>query len=304
MSDFADDEDFGELGNLDNRPVWSHDQAAGLRNLFKVKQSTGIAFMSTAADVGKTRLVARIGLALASPQSSTLLIDELGTDLFSVLGTGFRFDLVKALNGDLSLEQVLVSGGEHLKLLPAAKAVAQFALQENEGRRRLGQILAPTWRNQSFVLVDAQVMPSAGHPLSILSRAVNYVVLVVMGGVPAMTSSFQLVKRLAATMPNTQIQVIVSRCRSEDDALTVYANLAAATAQHLGVEIHWLGWLPADTSWRGATVSAHGCGLADQACETMASALRRMVSGQQGGELGLSSLGMESELGGFSAGLG
>lgn len=265
----------------EGRPVWLQDQAAGLRRLFKARPSPAIAFVSAVPGIGTTRALARVGLALSAMRHRVLLVDEHGLDVFGALGTGFRFDLYKALNGNVSLEQVLVSVNDHLKLLPAARSVPLLANDEVEGRRKLASVLGPTWRAQSLILMDARVSEN-GHPLSVLCRAASHVIVVVAGGA-ATTASYVLIRRLAAAMPTVRLHVLVSKVRGDEEAVAAFSSLADVAYQHLGVRLNWLGWVPMDPSWRDGVVLSMISGAADSACENLAHSLKQLAGlGEQG----------------------
>lgn len=265
------------------RPVWHQDQAAGLRRLFKPRRGMAMAFVSAMPGVGTTRCVARLGLALSAGERPVLLVDERGGErnLTAAFGTGFRFDLAKVLRGDASLAQALVPATGKVAVLSAVRAVEDLGANEAQGRRQLAATLGATWRGQSYVLSDAR-LEEAGHPLSVLSRAVSHVVLVVGSGTAAVTSSYLLVKRLAAAMPAARLLVLGSRMRGEDESRGIFENLAAVAREHLGVELTWLGWVPQDPGWRSGTISPLGAGPADLACERVALALRTMTEGKEG----------------------
>ena len=257
--------------------VWSHDQAAGLRRLFKSRTSLTVAFVAGMPGVGTTRFLAQTALQLAAQDQQVLLVDEQGgsRNATAALGVGYRFDLAQALAGDLTVDQVLVPVTDKLKVLPAAKAVRLLRQNEASGRQELAARLGTTWRSQNFVLVDAG-MEEGAQPLSLLGRTAGHIVLVVGTGTTAVTASYLLVKRLAAAYPTARLSIVVSRARSEEEARGIAANLQLVARQHLGLELGWLGWVPQDPGWRegGAGFAASPAVLA---CTHLAQSLLQLA---------------------------
>lgn len=258
--------------------IWSQDQAAGLRRLFKSRSSLTVAFVAGMPGVGTTRFLAETAVQLAARDQDVLLVDEQGGNgnATAALRVGYRFDLGQALVGDVTVDQVLVPVRDKLKVLPAAKAVRMLRQNETSGRQKLATHLAPIWRKQNFVLVDAG-LEEGGQPLSLLSRTASHIVLVVGPGTTAVTASYLLVKRLAAAYPVARLSIAVSRARNEEEARGIASNLQAVARQHLGLELGWLGWVPLDAGWRDG-----GVGLATspavQACGRLAQALLQFAS--------------------------
>ncbi len=258
--------------------VWSQDQAAGLRRLFKSHSSLTVAFVAGMPGVGTTRFLAETAVQLAARDQDVLLVDEQGGtgNCTAALGVGYRFDLGQALDGDLTVEQVLVPIRDKLKVLPAAKAVRMLRQNEVSGRQKLAARLAATWRKQNFVLVDAG-LEEGGQPLSLLSRTASHIVLVVGPGTTAVTASYLLVKRLAVAYPAARLLIAVSRARNEEEARGIATNLQAVARQHLGLDLGWFGWVPQDASWRDGG-AAFTTSPAVQACANLAQTLLQFAS--------------------------
>ena len=257
--------------------VWSQDQAAGLRRLFKSRSSLTVAFVAGMPGVGTTRFLAQTALQLAAQDQQVLLVDEHGgsRNATAALGVGYRFDLAQALTGDLTVDQVFVPVTDNLKVLPAAKAVRLLRQNEASGRQELAARLGPAWRSQNFVLVDAG-LEEGGQPLSLLSRTAGHIVLVVGSGTTAVTASYLMVKRLAAAYPMARLSIVVSRVRNEEEARGIAANLQLVARQHLGLELGWLGWVPQDASWRDGAPS-FAASPAVQACGRLALSLLKFA---------------------------
>lgn len=282
--------------------LWSQDQAAGLRRFFKPRNSLTVAFVSAMPGAGTTRLLAQTALHLAAQEQQVLLVDEHcgAAGASAALGTNYRFDLAQALTGALPVEQTLVPVVEHLKLLPAAKAVRALQKDEAAGRQELAARLGTTWRSQSFVLIDAGVAET-GQPLSLLSRSAAQVVLVVGSGTTAVTASYLLLKRLAAAYPGLKLAVVVSKVRDEEEARGIYANLKSVASRHVGLELGFMGWVPMDGHWRGALVAMPQSGAAVQACSGLAQGLLNMAAPASGAAAKSTARTSATQLGGAPA---
>lgn len=263
-------------------PVWSQDQAAGLRNLFRPQGCVPVAFASGMPGLGCTRIVAQIAVALAARGETTLVLDEQGGDgnVAAHFGLGYRFDLAQAMSGDVALAKVLVPVTEQLNMASAVRAGRFMRQNACLPSQHMAAVLAQLRKDYRYLLVDAS--PGEGaHPLTTLGQWVGQMVLVVAEGTAALTSSFGVMKRFAAAVPHARLKLLVSRSRTEEEARAVFGRLQNVARQHLGLEVDYLGWVPFDIRWReSSSVEFPTQGAAARSCEEIAAGLAQWVTAE------------------------
>lgn len=267
-----------------NGVVWAQDQAAGLRNLFRPRPTLAVAFAAGQPGLGCTRVVSQVALALATRGEATLMLDEHSHDrnIAATFGVGYRFDLAQALTGDIALSRAMVPVTESLNMLAAVRA-GRF-MRQNAGMpsQHMQATLAQLRKDHRYVLVDS-CQAEGSHPLSPLGQSSAQVVLVVADGATALTGSYAIMKRFAAVLPAGRLQIVVNRCRTQEEAQLVFTRLQGVARQHLGLDLEWLGWVPFDVRWRDSLrVEVPAQSPAAQACDELAASLMRLAEGEPG----------------------
>lgn len=221
-----------------------NDQAAGLRRLLGRRHARVVTTASGSAGVGKTTFVLNLAAAMAHEGDKVLLVDEnagIG-NINDVLGLRARFDLAHALCGDRVLDEVLVEAGAGIQVLPATRLRSDLVRLDRAGHavRGIGQL----GRSADTVLVDT----ATGAMSRFVASAVGVadVVVVVSVGATAITQGYALIKLLARQFGGSGFRVAVMRARSEDEAHTVFDNLARVAAQRLELKLDFLGFVPHD----------------------------------------------------------
>ena len=104
------------------------DQAAGLRRMVNPKPVRVIAVTSGKGGVGKTNVSVNIGVSLAAAGKSVVLLDaDLGLANIDVL-LGLRpvMNLSHVMEGQATLEEIMLEGPEGLKVVPAASGIQKL----------------------------------------------------------------------------------------------------------------------------------------------------------------------------------
>jgi len=176
-----------------------------------------IAVASGKGGVGRTTLVANLGIALASLGKETIIIDgSLTTPDLALL---FKLEksvytLNDALAGDATLADVMHLGPKRVKIVPAAVALEQVRRARPE---RLPELMRQVPKKTDFVLID---VPSGLKRETVSAMRAGREVLLV--ATPEMTSISDAMKaRLIAEFLNlAPIGVVLNRVRREEFELT------------------------------------------------------------------------------------
>ncbi len=176
-----------------------------------------IAIASGKGGVGRTTLVANLGIALASLGKETIIIDgSLTTPDLALL---FKLEksvytLNDALAGDAMLADVIYPGPKRVKIVPAAVALEQVRRARPE---RLPELMRQVPKKTDFVLID---VPSGLKRETVSAMRAGREVLLV--ATPEMTSISDAMKTrlIAELLGLAPIGVVLNRVRREEFELT------------------------------------------------------------------------------------
>ena len=218
----------------------SHDQAAGLRQIFAQPCPQMVAFTSAANHPQRTLLLTEAAIALASQRHRVLLIDENPSPKNAatrLLGVGIAPpDLLKVMRAEIKLESALASVGDlPLDVLLAAR----FAQAEMPVSRRLTQVMHAFEANYDYVLVDCAHHHST--QLSALANLTHHITITLEVEGRGIMQAYAHIKRVAQSCRRTQMQVLVTSTCNRDAARVAFNNLRQVAQEHLGVQLHYLG---------------------------------------------------------------
>jgi len=238
-----------------------NDQAAGLRAMHANKTPTHekpqqpvrvIAVASGKGGVGKTNVSVNLGVSLSKLGNRVLLMDaDMGlANVDIMLGLQTKYNLSHVLDGEKTLQEVIVEGPGGLKIIPAASGVrrmAQLSAMENAG---IINAFSELNGELDILIVDT----AAGIADSVVSfcRAAQEVVVVVTDEPASITDAYALVKVLSRDYQLTQFRLLANMSRSPAHGRQLYEKFAKVCEQFLDVSIDYLGTVPFDHDLREA----------------------------------------------------
>ena len=98
------------------------DQAAGIRNMKKVKPVRVIAIASGKGGVGKTNLSVNLGVSMSGMGRQVVLLDaDMGlANVDVLLGLRPEYNLSHVLTGEKTLPEIMLQAPSGLKIIPAS----------------------------------------------------------------------------------------------------------------------------------------------------------------------------------------
>ncbi|MEA3406350.1 MAG: MinD/ParA family protein [Pseudomonadota bacterium] len=239
-----------------------NDQAAGLRamqsNHVTTDQPAGgkpvrvIAVASGKGGVGKTNVSVNLGISLSKLGNRVLLMDaDMGlANVDVMLGLQTQYNLSHVLDGEKTLQEIIVEGPAGLKIIPAAsgvKRMAQLSAMENAG---IINAFSELSSELDVLLIDT----AAGIADSVVSfcRAAQEVVVVVTDEPASITDAYALIKVLSRDYQVSRIRLLANMSRSEQHGRQLYNKLSRVCEQFLDVSIDYLGTVPFDHDLREA----------------------------------------------------
>lgn len=222
------------------------DQAEGLRRLFARSLVRSVAFVGGRAGIGRSGLVAHLGVALARRGQSVCIVerDPAGVSPGEKLGVVRPRDLADVIRREAVLPGIVGSGPEGVRFVRASAAGRLLSALPASEEGRLTEAFSRLEPSVDMLLVDAPA--GAGDEAASCAVAASEIVLVVAAGADGITDGYAVVKRLMRDAPLRRVHVVVTRARGLDHAQAIHDNLAATARRFLSVSVAWLGWVPED----------------------------------------------------------
>ncbi len=239
------------------------DQAAGLRRMVNMEtavpsetvvkndiQSSPIRVISVTSGkggVGKTSITANLAVAFQKLNKKVLILDaDLGlANMDIMLGINPRYTISNVLNGEKSLEEVIVETPAGFKLLPAASGTQELTeLDENQKRFLLNELDA-IHEEFDIILIDT----SAGISSNVMYF--NFAAmerLVVLTNEPtSLTDAYALIKVLTNTYNQKRFKILINLVHDGNEADRIFRSLSIAADKYLqSPSLDYLGWIPYD----------------------------------------------------------
>jgi flagellar biosynthesis protein FlhG len=221
-----------------------------------------IAFTGGKGGTGKSNIALNIAQALARAGQHTLLLDaDLGmANIDTLLGLAVEHTLHDVFRGDKALGDILATGPDGIRLIPAASGVQQLAglgVSECAGLMRAFSDLDEP--------VDALVIDTAtgiGEIVTSFCRAATDVVVVVCNEPASLRDAAALVETLQAGHGITRFHVLPNRVAGAEEADALFRRLYACFPDNHDLILSCCGYVPQDDCMQQAVAR----------CETVLSA--------------------------------
>ena len=227
------------------------DQAEGLRRMQR-RPVKVITVASGKGGVGKTNVVGNLAVTLAKAGRQVLIFDaDLGLGNIDILfGLTPKHNIAHVLQGEKSMDEILVQGPHGIWILPAASGVAGLAQLDASAQARLIEAVSALDMPLDYLLVDC----AAGISGDVLtfSRAAQELIVVLANEPASVADAYALIKVLSRNYGQRRFHLLPNMVRDARDGQVLFAKISEVADRYLDVALDWVGSIPLDPAVRAA----------------------------------------------------
>lgn len=216
------------------------------------RQVRVLAVASGKGGVGKTNTSLNVAIALAMQEHKVLLMDaDLGmANIDILLNLRPRYDLLHVINGEKSLEEIIIEGPMGIGVIPASSGVSRMANLDYRTHAGLIAAFEQVERRTDFLLIDT----AAGISDSVVSfsSAASEVIVVVCDEPASLADAYALIKVLSQEYGITRFQILANMVKTTLHGRKIYAKMASVADKFLTVSLGFLGSIPHDNALKRA----------------------------------------------------
>ena len=161
-----------------------------------------------------------------------------------LLGLNPRCNLSHVINGERTLQEVLLTGPGGLKVIAGGSGVEELADIEQHQLDRFIDSITELDESLDLLLIDT----GAGISRTVLSFALasDEVLVVATPDPTSLTDAYGLIKVLAMRNHHAVLQVIVNMCDDDRSGREVFSRLYSVSRRFLSRELSFAGYVPRD----------------------------------------------------------
>jgi flagellar biosynthesis protein FlhG len=228
------------------------DQAAGIRKMKQTKPVRVIAVTSGKGGVGKTNIAVNLGVALSSMGRRVALMDaDMGlANVDVLLGLYPQYNLSHVLNGEKTLNEIMLEGPAGLKVIPASSGIQQMSELSSFEQASIIRAFSDIDQNLDALIVDT----AAGISASVINfaRACQEIIIVICDEPTSLTDAYAFIKLLNRDYGLYNFHILTNMVQSARHGQNLYTKLTRVTDRYLDVTLNFAGVVPADDNLKKA----------------------------------------------------
>ena len=200
-----------------------------------------IAVTSGKGGVGKTNIVANLGIALSRLGQKVMILDadlSLG-NMDILLGLTPKYNFSHVVLGEKTVSEIIVNGPGNIKILPASSGIQEMSNLSADQTTLILRELYAAIDSMDILLIDT----AAGISQNVMYfNAIAQEILVVVTPEPtSITDAYALMKVLSIRYGVKQFKLLVNMVNDIQDAFEVYRQLKLVADRFLDISIDYIG---------------------------------------------------------------
>jgi flagellar biosynthesis protein FlhG len=197
---------------------------------------------------GKTSVAVNLATALAQLGRKVMLLDgDLGlANVDVLLGLTPRFTLEHVLNGERTLEEVILRTTAGVRVVPASSGVARMATLSLTEQNGIVQAFSTLPEPLHALIVDTAA--GIGEPVLQFCQAAQQVLVVLRDEPTSLTDTYALIKVLSRDRGVRRFHVLSNMSRDRDQGAAAFRRLQRVSDRYLDVVLDHIGDIPEDFS--------------------------------------------------------
>ena len=211
-----------------------------------------LSFSSGKGGVGKTHIVVNLAYALQRLGARVMLLDaDLGlANVDVLLGLTPRFTIQHVLEGQKTLNEILLPGPGGILILPASSGVQELADLNDGQRLQLLTALETLEHDIDFLLIDTGAGISAN--VMYFNVAAQDIIVVATPEPTSITDAYALMKVLCTKYAEKHFKVIMNNVAHATEGKESFRRLSVVAEKFLNISIDYLGFIPHDAAFSQA----------------------------------------------------
>lgn len=205
------------------------------------KETRVIAITSGKGGVGKTNIVANLGLALSRLGKKVIILDaDLGLgNLDVLLGLAPKYNLSHVISGEKSMREIILKGPGDLEILPASSGIQELTQLSEQQKIQILTKLDLLIDSVDVLLIDT----AAGISTNVLDfNATAQEILVVVSPEPtSLTDAYALMKVLSVKYAEKHCKLLVNQAASDQEGREIFRQLNMVAERFLDISVEYLG---------------------------------------------------------------
>ncbi len=227
-------------------------QMNGLHKAMDPNPVQVIAITGGKGGVGKTSLSVNLAVALASHGKKVMILDaDLGlANIDIMLGINPKYNLSHVINGERDLGEIIITGPEGIKIVPAASGLSEMVTLTNNEHIGLIRAFSELSEDVDTLIVDTAAGISDG--VVSFAQAAQEILVVVCDEPTSITDAYALIKLLRKNHDINKFRILANMVRNQNEGTNLFKKLKLVSDKYLDVTLEYIGAIPFDENVRRA----------------------------------------------------